>query len=153
MIQQLTVTLVIIFVAFLQPYRKKFINSVDVLIFINLAILNCFSLYLFVYYKIYPLQEEGYHILIFSIQYFLICLPGLYMLTYILWQWKCLRNAILNLVIGMKNRFNLSYSPKYQNIHSVVTTDRDNSPEIFGFSSTKSFGFSDSHNAMDVMWR
>ena len=44
-IQQLTVTLLIVFVAFLQPYKKKFINSVNVLIFINLAILNCFSFY------------------------------------------------------------------------------------------------------------
>ncbi len=124
-IQQLITTVLIALVALFRPYQKKFINYVDMLIFTNLAILNCLSLYLYVFYKMNPLEDGGSLVVIFIVQYFLIFLPALYMIAYILWQWRSLRNAVLKFIIVVINHFASSSSPRYQQLYSVLIMNID----------------------------
>ena len=82
--QQVLCTVMVTLLALYRPYRRKFLNYVDILIFTDLALINCLSFYFFVFFNIYP--EFKPSLSIFIIQYILIVLPLVYMLTYILWR-------------------------------------------------------------------
>lgn len=83
--QQIICTLIIAMLALCQPYRdeKKIFNYVDILIFTNLAVVNVLSAYLYVYSLSNP--GQGPPSSAFVVQYILVFLPLIYMLTYIVW--------------------------------------------------------------------
>ena len=96
-IQQITITVVIILLALFKPYRTElnFVNYVDILIFSNLAILNCLSFYLHVVYKSDPETASNEFTFIFCLQYIAVFIPLLYMVGYIIWHFKNKRNIKL----------------------------------------------------------
>ena len=79
-VQQVACSLMVMLVALFQPYRRKLLNRVDVLVFTNLSILNCLSHYLYAGNMQYnrPIVE-------FTVFYILIFLPLACMAAYILW--------------------------------------------------------------------
>ena len=82
-IQQVACSVMVLLITLCQPYKRKFLNYVDILIFTNLGVLNCLSLYLFEMFKnqhLDPLKS------VFVVQYVLVFLPLVYMLVYIVWQ-------------------------------------------------------------------
>ena len=81
--QQIMCAIMIVLLALCQPYKRKFFNYVDILMFTNLALLNAISFYLFTFSHIYPTQSLP--IIVFAIQYILIFLPLFYMIGYLMW--------------------------------------------------------------------
>ena len=59
-IQQIVTTGFIILIAIFQPYKRKCINYLEILVFTNLAIIIIFSLYLYVFFKTL-LSFENYY--------------------------------------------------------------------------------------------
>ena len=92
-IQQLTVTVVVILLALFKPYRTElnFVNYVDILIFSNLAILNCTSFYLYIVYAFNPTESSLRYTAIFILQYTGVFFPLFYIIGYITWYWKKMR--------------------------------------------------------------
>lgn len=82
--QQISCCLMITLIAICQPYKRKFLNYVDILIFANLAIINCTSHYLYESLK----NHENFtpSLSVFVVQYILVFLPLIYMLAYIMWK-------------------------------------------------------------------
>lgn len=80
-VQQISCIIMITLVATCQPYKRKLLNYVDILIFADLAILNALSLFL------YTSSQNGQDPPVsgFVVQYILVFLPLVYMLFYILW--------------------------------------------------------------------
>ena len=106
--QQVLCTVMVTLLALYRPYRRKFLNYVDILIFTDLALINCLSFYFFVFFKIYPELKPS--LLIFIIQYILIVLPLVYMLTYILWRvtkrhHRNIKEKILKFSLAITRRF------------------------------------------------
>jgi hypothetical protein len=84
MVQQMACILLITLIAICQPYQRKFLNYVDILIFSNLAIINGLTHYL---YEITKGREKYSSLPItFAIEYVLVFLPLIYMLAYIIWR-------------------------------------------------------------------
>lgn len=83
--QQFFLTIIIVLVAFLQPYKAKILNYVDTLILVNLATINCIEMYL-------GTVRAGKHhklpVVMFATAYVLIWLPLICMLVYVMW-WSC----------------------------------------------------------------
>ena len=82
-IQQILVTLYIVLIAVLWPYKRSFINYVDIAIFANMGILNVLSLYLVDFNQVMP--NVPLPTGVFVIQYVLIFAPLVYMIAYISW--------------------------------------------------------------------
>ena len=82
-IQQILVTLYIVLIAVLWPYKRNFINYVDIAIFANMGILNILSLYLIDFNEITP--NLPLPVGVFVLQYILIFAPLVYMIAYIVW--------------------------------------------------------------------
>ena len=82
-IQQILVTLYIVLIAVLWPYKRSFINYVDIAIFANMAVLNIFSLYLIDYNELTP--NVPLPVGVFIVQYILVFAPLFYMIAYVLW--------------------------------------------------------------------
>ena len=82
-IQQILVTLYIVLIAVLWPYKRTFINYVDIAIFTNMGILNILSLYLIEFNQITP--NLPLPVGVFILQYILIFAPLAYMIAYIAW--------------------------------------------------------------------
>ena len=81
--QQFVVTVYIVLIAILWPYKRKFFNYVDTLIFLNMATLNILSYYILTSYKITPLQPApAFAITVHNLLFFL---PLCYMVGYLLW--------------------------------------------------------------------
>ena len=87
-IQQLTITTIIILLALLRPYKVElnFVNYVDMLIFSNLAFLNCLSFLLYVVYRIDVNESSSKYVVVFWFQYLAVFLPLLYMICYLIWR-------------------------------------------------------------------
>ena len=94
-IQQLIVTFIIVLLAIFKPYRSdlNFVNYVDILIFSNLALLNCLSFYLYVFFdRSYSNLETKF---VFYFQYIAVFFPLIYMACYIIWcLWKNRRTNV-----------------------------------------------------------
>ena len=71
-------------VLFFRPYRRRFylLNYFDSLIFLNLAVINLITLYLYVSQRRVALLS----VLLFSVQYILVLLPLVYMVVYVMWR-------------------------------------------------------------------
>ena len=83
LLQGIYCTVLAILIAYLKPYRFSYhlFNYVDSLIFLNLAIINQISFYL------YATTRNGTkpHVIVFAIQYILVFAPLVYMLSYMVW--------------------------------------------------------------------
>lgn len=82
-IQQILVTLYIVLIAVLWPYKRTFINYIDIAIFANMGILNILSLYLIDFNQITP--DLPLPVGVFVLQYILIFAPLVYMIAYVVW--------------------------------------------------------------------
>lgn len=83
LVKQIATLFMIVLIILCQPYEQAFLNSVDSLIFLNLAVLNSFAVYFYSIMKIHPEETLPLSALIF--QYFLVLLPLVYMVAYIVW--------------------------------------------------------------------
>ena len=81
--QQLFCTIMIVLVAFFQPYNVKFYNYIDVLIFFNLAVVNSISIYLYTSHV--ENVRTDFPIAMFVIGFVIVWLPLVYMLLYLSW--------------------------------------------------------------------
>jgi hypothetical protein len=86
-IKEISCILMIMLLAICQPYNAQNdrFNRIDVLIFTNLAIVNGLSFYLYEYAQNNP-QTETLPLSAFIIQYILIFLPLIYIISYIVWE-------------------------------------------------------------------
>ncbi len=93
-VQQLACVVMVTLVATIQPYKQKYLNYVDALIFANLAFLNTLSLYMyFTYQSGHEINER-----VFVVQYFLMSLPLFYIIgvvIYYFWRNKIKDNINL----------------------------------------------------------
>ena len=98
-INQVTVTAIIILLVCLKPYRPElnYVNYVDIFIFSTLAFLNCFTFFLFVTYKIDPEESDAKYQIYFYIQYAAIFLPLIYMIAFLFWKNKGVKKILLTL--------------------------------------------------------
>ncbi len=79
--QQITCTVYVLLVALCQPYTRKFLNYVDILIFTNLAIINTLSTLMYTSFQ----PDDQFQLAPFAVQYILIFLPLVYMIMYVIW--------------------------------------------------------------------
>ena len=80
MLQQMVIVIFITLIAILQPYNDKFLNYVDIIIFVNLAILNMLSLFLYEYST--TSSTANLSVFPVALQYSLVFLPLIYMIVY-----------------------------------------------------------------------
>ena len=85
MVQQIVCTVLVLLIAIGWPYKKAYLNYVDLLIFGNLTIINALSFY--VYYRLHNEITYGSEpSLCFALQYVLVFLPLIYMVFYCGWK-------------------------------------------------------------------
>ena len=84
LVQQLATIIMVLLLILCRPYEWPILNYVDAIIFINLAILNSLSFYLYSFTIIY--HGEDLPISVTVLQYFLVFLPLVYMIAYICWR-------------------------------------------------------------------
>jgi hypothetical protein len=87
-VQQVACLIMVTLISLCKPYRIEFFNYVDILIFTNLAILNTLTLYLYAVSQ----QHLPPPFSAFVLQYILVFLPLLYMVSYIAWHFMTKRN-------------------------------------------------------------
>ena len=83
-VQQVACVIMIMLLALCRPYKKKWLNYVDILIFTNLAVLNSVSFYLYSFSQINP--QTRLPPSAFAVQYILVLLPLFYMISYVAWS-------------------------------------------------------------------
>ena len=83
-IQQILATIMVALVAIFQPYRRQLFNYVDILIFLNMAILNSLSIYIFISSETNP--QAPFPVAVFIILYILVYLPLVYIIGYLLYS-------------------------------------------------------------------
>ena len=97
-IQQLVCTVGILLFAIIRPYKKDFYNNLDAVMLGILAMINALSMYnIYFSSQGLPLYSWG-----FALQYTLIYVPILYMMSYVAWKLLKRKKALL-----------LQYSRKY----------------------------------------
>ena len=74
--------LVVIFIFFalvslLRPYAKEYYNTLEILLFLNLGLLNSITIYV---------SERNYNAGIYAIECILLVLPLIYVVCYIIWS-------------------------------------------------------------------
>ena len=85
LLQQFLITVVIVLLTTLRPYKREVFNIVDIAIFCNLGVINLISM--FVYTT--ALNEGGLDLsasMFYYLQYGLIWLPLIYMLSYLIYK-------------------------------------------------------------------
>lgn len=107
-------------VAICQPYKRKFLNYVDILIFTNLAIINCMTHYL---YETLKYREDFTPSLsVFVVQYVLVFLPLVYMLMYIVWRKTEKYHRLIERIVREKF-LKCCLTSRYQQLDSIVRDD------------------------------
>ena len=86
MLQQFLVTVMIVLIAVFRPYKRKVFNIIDIAIFFNLSVINLISAYACSASLDLTHLDKKLAILIYIIQYFLIWLPLIYMLSYLMYK-------------------------------------------------------------------
>ena len=83
-LQEFYCTVLALLVLIFRPYRRKFylLNYFDSLIFLNLAVINLITLFLYVDIR----RGANVSMLLFSVQYILVFLPLVYMVAYVMWR-------------------------------------------------------------------
>lgn len=91
LIQQIVITIYILLFAVLRPYKNKRLNSVDVAIFANMALINCF-----VWYTIIETDTNRTSLkACLVVECILVLLPMVCILCYILWHCSSRHNCLL----------------------------------------------------------
>ena len=80
MVQQIAVSILIAIVAVFRPYKKEYYNNVDMLLFLNLAILNALGLYISVN------SDNYFSYRVYKLQCILVWLPFVYIVCYAVWN-------------------------------------------------------------------
>ena len=112
-------------VAFLKPYKMDYhiFNYVDSFIFLNLAIINQISLYIYSYTRNGTTPPDAK--LTFAIQYILVFLPLLYMIAYVLWSTLPIPRLRSRANEWLRNRQYQQYESLIQQSHSSVDPSED----------------------------
>ena len=87
MVQQIVCTVLVLLIAIGWPYKKNYLNYIDLLTFGNLAIINALSFY--VYYRLHNESQIAYTSeprYSFALQYVLVFLPLFYVIVYCAWR-------------------------------------------------------------------
>ena len=71
--------------ALVQPYKRRWHNAIDGLLFADLALINALTTFSFSKSSSESEFYKSYVTIVSSIQALLICLPGVYMILYIIW--------------------------------------------------------------------
>ena len=79
-IQQTAVSVLIVTIAVFRPYKKEYYNNVDMLLFLNLAILNALGIYI----SVNSANYFSYHV--YALQCILVWLPLVYIICYAVWN-------------------------------------------------------------------
>ena len=79
-IQQIAVTILIVIIAIFRPYKKDYYNSIDILLFMNLSILNALGIYVSVNSDPYL----SHHV--YAVECTLVWLPLVYIIVYAVWN-------------------------------------------------------------------
>lgn len=82
-IQQIAVSILIVLVALFRPYKKEYYNNIDILLFLNLAVLNALGIYISVNIDVYFSYK------VYIIECILVWLPLIYIIFYAMWS--CLK--------------------------------------------------------------
>ena len=85
-LQQFFITAMIILLAVFRPYKCNVFNIIDIMIFLNLAVINLISTYAYASYSSLASLDEKVSSVIYVIQYCLIWLPLIYMLSYLMYK-------------------------------------------------------------------
>ena len=112
-VQQLACIIMITLVAVFQPYKKKYLNYVDTLIFANLATLNTLSLYLYVTSR----NEQDPPVSAFVLQYALALLPLFYIIGFVIYYFFTKENW---LTVKLKSLVQLSKGKTHAMQHFVT---------------------------------
>ena len=134
LIQQILCSVMVVLLLVCQPYneKNKIFNIVDPLIFTNLGILNAISFYLLSITKEKLIPDVA----IFLVQFILVLLPLVFMISYIVWYFMkpCAKHLAqkLNSTLQSRSRF------RYQLLHGIandtssqqVDNDRRNSISV-----------------------
>ena len=84
--QQFFIVLMIVLLAICKPYKKSIFNILDILIFLNLAVVNIISSYVYTSSLTVSGLSKNDENSIYFIQYILLWLPLVYMLSYVGYQ-------------------------------------------------------------------
>ena len=108
-------------VAYLKPYKREFhlFNYVDSIIFLNLAIINQISFYLYAYTR----NGSTPPISAFAVQYVLVFLPLIYMVSYIVWSVLPIPNIRARVKEWLANR------QSYQQLDNLIRNSGTSTPE------------------------
>ena len=86
MLQQFFIAVMIILLAVFRPYKRNVFNVIDMMIFLNLIAINIISTYTYGASMSLASLDEKFVATIYFIQYFLIWLPLIYMLSYLIYK-------------------------------------------------------------------
>ena len=108
-------------VAFLKPYKKEYhlFNYTDSFIFLNLAVINLITLYLYADTR----RGSNPSVFVFSIQYILVFLPLIYMVSYIVWSVLPIPNTRARVKEWLANR------QSYQQLDNLIRNSGTATPE------------------------
>ena len=108
-------------VAFLKPYKKEYhlFNYTDSFIFLNLAVINLITLYLYTDTR----RGSDPSVFVFSIQYILVFLPLIYMVSYIVWSVLPIPNTRARVKEWLANR------QSYQQLDNLIRNSGTATPE------------------------
>ena len=85
-LQQFFITAMVILLAVFRPYKSNVFNIIDIMIFLNLAVINLISTYGYGSSLSLAISDYTVSSVIYFIQYFLIWLPLIYMLSYLMYK-------------------------------------------------------------------
>ena len=134
MIVEVQLVVMLMVHALVQPYKKRWHNAIDVMIFAILALIN--ALTTFNFGRSFSQNNSKDISIISSIQAFLICLPGIYMLFYttgyILID-VCGLRLKFKCCINMKALMKQTILPKCRQYFEKRSTTRDSAVELQSF--------------------
>ena len=132
LVQQIATTVMIALLAIFQPYEWWILNYVDILIFTNMALLNSVSFYLYSFAKVDPNLNPSHFAI--AIQYMLVFLPLIYMVSYIIWNVTRSRHA------RMKLAFQKLFKPSgYEPLDSSTPADSELPDSVLTHAPRRSF--------------
>ena len=150
-IQQIITLVFIILLSLLKPYKKRYLNYIDILMFANLAVINSFSLYFYVFYRMRTAHviKNGTIIVAFIVQYVLVFIPLLAMGAYILFVWKYSKVFIIKILIKVGKWFHIPIAENLREMHTCATLSCRTQSSKKG---TSYQSIEKSRDAMDTLW-
>ena len=131
-VQQIAVSVLIVTVAIFRPYKNEYYNNVDMLLFLNLAILNALGIYISVNSDNY----FSYHA--YALQCILVWLPLVYIICYAVWNRLKKRQVYqkakrkIQMVNFVRSKPNEGTSEERQELlHDGENVDDDSDKDLF----------------------